>query len=289
MMRFHNDPGVYVAHLILRNNSLRLGSLLATNDPYETMMWVFSIGSSWSVQKPLSSAEVTNWAERNPDYNRIIRHGCKVLCVSEDAKNAGKLDSHERAYGKPRMWAQYGGNHTGVCLLFDKQALNNVLQKHFQGSQSVMSGSIEYGDVHESCHPAWLDYMEAFHISGDKLAASGLENVLRSHRDKHMQMFFFRKNRDWESESEYRWIVRGKTNDPEFIPVDDALRAILLGANFAPARLAEVHEYCKRTDTCLSRINWWNGKPFVYWFEPNQLSAPKYRDVLQRAGLLPLE
>jgi hypothetical protein len=56
-MRFHNDPGTYVAHytraeialdLILKNNSLRLGPLSATNDPRETKTLSFALG--WSFE-----------------------------------------------------------------------------------------------------------------------------------------------------------------------------------------------------------------------------------------------
>jgi hypothetical protein len=119
------------------------------------------------------------WHDRNIDFNSVLRGGCKVFCVSQDAENAEKLDFSQRSYGKPRMWAQYGGNHSG----------------------------------------------DAFQLSGDDFATLGLETVLHRHRDKHMHPLFFRKDKDWKAESEYRWIIRGETNEPEFIPIEHVLRA----------------------------------------------------------------
>jgi hypothetical protein len=76
-------------------------------------------------------------------------------------------------------------------------------------------------------------------------------------------------------------------NDPVFIPIEDALRAVLLGIDSSPGRLAEIHAYCKDTDTCLSRILWMNGIPFVQWFQASDLSAPEYESVLEFHALIP--
>jgi hypothetical protein len=126
------------------------------------------------------------------------------------------------------MWAQYAGSHTGVCLLFDKQVLNDTLVREF-GHEMIYSGSVEYGNFHDAVGaPGWMKHWEAFQLSADEIKAHGLEKVLQEHRHKYYRVFFFRKNKDWENEAEYRWIVRGDTNDPVFIPIQGALRAILL-------------------------------------------------------------
>jgi hypothetical protein len=292
-MRFHNDVGHYVAHYtrletavdyILKNRSLRLGPLTATNDPRETKTWLFALGrGSFS---SLSSDELKNLAKRNVEFDKLLKHNHKVLCVSQDAEDTWKLDFSKRSYGRPRMWAQYAGNHSGVCLLFDKQALHQAIEKAF-GHEAIYFGPVEYGDFSDVRTRGWAEHMEAFMLSGDEIATDGLENVLRRHREKHHRVFFFRKDIDWEHEREYRWIVRGDTNDPVFIPIEDALRAILLGIDSSPGRLTEIHAYCKDTDTCLSRILWMNGIPSVQWFQASDLSAPEYQRVLEFHALIP--
>lgn len=295
-MRFHNDPDHYVAHytqcktavdLILKNRHIRLGPLTATNDPRETKTWRFAVGTSGHYEISPSSKELDALSKRNPDFDRILKHGCKIFCVSQDAENAFKQDISNRSYGKPRMWAQYAGNHTGVCLLFDKLILHKTLESTF-GQQNIWCDPVQYGDFHDVGVPGWMEHMDAFQLSADDIGTYGLETVLRKHREKHYRVFFFRKNKDLEQESEYRWIIRGNTNDPEFIPIEDVLRAILLGIDFPIDRLPEIHQYCMETDTCLSRIVWLNGMPGVHWFEPNQLSAPEYQELLKMHALIPL-
>lgn len=293
-MRFNNDSGLYVAHYtkletavdhILKNRSLRIGPLISTNDPRETKMWQFSLGSLHANKNSPSSEKLKELSKRNIDFNRILRNGYKVLCISQDAENVMKLDFSERSYGKPRMWAQYAENHRGVCLLFDKQVLHGTLESNF-GREVLFCGALEYGDFHDVRNKGWSENMDAFMLSGDDIVTEGLEIAIQRHRDKYHDVFFFRKNKDWENETEYRWIIRGKTNDPEFIPIEDSLRAILLGVDYPIERLPEIHEYCKNTNTSLSRILWHNGMPIVQWFAANQLDTTEYKNAMEFHALI---
>ena len=292
-MRFSNDPGYYVAHYtrletavdhILKNRTLRIGPLLATNDPRETKMWNFSVGSSGSVSSP-SSKELEDLAHHNYDFNKILRNGYKVLCVSQDAENAMKMDFSDRSYCKPRMWAQYAENHRGVCLIFDKQVLHKTLEQKF-GQDSLIFGNVLYDNFHDVRSLGWPKYMDAFSLSGDDIKKYGLEITLEKHREKYLDVFFFWKNKDWEHEAEYRWIVSGKNNEPEFIQIEDSLRAILLGVDYPMERLDEIYEYCRNTNTYFARIVWRNGMPVVQWFEPNNLDSPEYELALKHYSLI---
>jgi len=292
-IRFHNDPGAYVAHytrteialdLILKNNSLRLGPFSATNDPRETKTWGFAIGAS----RERPSADVEALANRNADFDRILKHGCKILCVSEDAANTWKQNVAGRCFGKVRMWAQYTDNHTGVCLIFDKEALDQTLKSTLRSRGMLMSGPVKYRDFWDDIGSTdWIAHMDAFMLSANDIASRGLENVLRSARNKHIQTFFFQKSKDWESETEYRWILLGEMDEPEFVPLDDSLRAILLGIDFPQHRLAEVHSYCRQYQAHLSRIVWINGMPGVHWLAPDELSAAEFQRIRSMFGLNP--
>ena len=145
-MRFHDDPGCYVAHYtqcttaidyILASNTLKLGPLSKTNDPRETKVWRFAVGGNSSTHD-----ENIALSRRNTEFDALLKRGCKVLCVSEDAYDAWKTNTSQRAYGKPRMWYQYAENHKGVCLIFDKDALNSRIQQQFE-QNTVHSGRIE--------------------------------------------------------------------------------------------------------------------------------------------------
>ena len=290
--RFHNDVGTYVAHYthydtaldhILKNRSLRLGPLFATNDPRETTNWSFAITVE-AKERPTSEGLVYG----NTDFNRIIRSGCRVLCVSEDHDNAFKRDIHNRAYGKPRMWAQYAQNHAGVCLIFEKTDLEKEIESACQGGEQILKGRVEYGDFFEPSPSTYsFRYWEAFHLSTKEIDERGIEAALQSHRDHYSDVFFFQKNKDWENESEFRWIVRGDTNDPIFINIKSSLRAILVGSFFPEERLEELHTYCSTYDTHVARIVWINGMPELDWVPPNEIKSRPYRDIAEYYRLLP--
>jgi hypothetical protein len=293
--RFHNDVDTYVAHftrhdialdLILKNRSLRLGPLSVTNDPRETTSWSFAVGTSWS-EDAAKGPDVKELARKNPDYNRLIRSGCRILCVSEDAKNTSKLDIHNRSYGKPRMWAQYGGNHAGVCLLFDKKILEKEITDRCGPTETLICGKVEYGDYFEVSNSiSWMRYMDAFHLSGDQIIKDGLEATLLRHRDEFKDVFFFQKNKDWENENEFRWIIRGDSNEPIFVRIEDSLRAILLGAEFPDDRLGEVHQFCSEYRAYVARIFWLNGRPGVDWVPPNEIETNRYKEIAEFYRLL---
>jgi hypothetical protein len=291
-MRFHNDPGFYVAHYthcktaldyILKNRNIRIGPLIETNDPKETKMWHFGVGA-YSDKTLASSKELEELASHNVDFNRILRNGYKVLCVSQDANNAIKLDFSSRSYCKPRMWAQYAGNHHGVCLIFDKQILHATIEQKF-GAERIYSGSVTYGDFHDVRTEGWEKYMDSFLLSGDDIIKDGIEITLHRHREKHHDVFFFQKNKDWENESEYRWIIRGQNNDPEVILIEDSLCGIVLGIDFPNEHLQQIHEYCRETNTFLSRIIWPNGMPIVQWFDSKDLDSAEFKESLEHYSL----
>lgn len=292
-MRFNNDPGYYVAHYtrldtalnyILENRKLRIGPLIETNDPKETKMWRFGVGSSYTSKYSPSPKELEELASHNIDFNRILRNGYKVLCVSQDAPNAMKIDFSDRAYCKPRMWAQYAGNHQGVSLIFDKQILHETIESKF-GCENLYYGAVAYGNFYDVRTAGWDKHMDAFLLSAEDIVKEGLDIALSHHREKFHDVFFFQKNKDWEHEAEYRWIIRGQTNEPEFIPIEDSLCAILLGIDYPVKHLQPIHEYCKETNTFLSRIVWANGMPVVQWFDPKDLGSPEFKDVLNHYSL----
>jgi hypothetical protein len=280
-VRFSNAPRVYVAHYtrcctaldkILKSNSLQLGPLCKTNDPRETQTWQFRVDNKDSC----SSRE-------NEKYNRILKYGCKVLCVSQDDENASGPDICLRCFAKPRLWAQYARKHRGVCLIFDKVTLAQTLNNEF--GAALKSGAVQYGIVPGS--RGWATSRGAFNLSSGDIARRGADELLRDHRNEHYGAFFLLKDKDWESEAEYRWIVFRETDEPVFISVRPALRAILLGVDFPARRLSDVHRYCQQYDASLSRVLWDNGMPRVHWFEPKELSDPQCQKHLKQYRLIP--
>lgn len=82
-------------------------------------------------------------------YKRFLTF-LKIMCLCIDNKSYFKnLDDINRFPGKgfdhPRMWAQYGENHRGICLVFDDKRLYSEL-RITQRKRPIFRGRVIYSD-----------------------------------------------------------------------------------------------------------------------------------------------
>ena len=69
----------------------------------------------------------------------------RVLAFSRDAGDGVRLRDHafDCSWARPRMWEQYGDNHTGACLLFDRGRLEATLMNDV-GEERLYVGGVTY-------------------------------------------------------------------------------------------------------------------------------------------------
>ena len=127
---FHYTKGSVALEHILSSKQFRFSSLNNTNDPREYKYWIESGVGGWG---DLSSNKhfFEKWSGAKQKLDRIRRFDYKVSsfclnklksidCNAESNKNYG--------YTKSRMWAQYGDNHYGVCLVFSIQRIVEAIK-----------------------------------------------------------------------------------------------------------------------------------------------------------------
>jgi hypothetical protein len=66
---------------------------------------------------------------------------------------------------------------------------------------------------------------------------------------------------DWSSETEYRFLLRGNTEDEEFIDVRGALEAVVVGPLFHPAYRPGLYKLCDELGIEALEIKWQMGPP----------------------------
>ena len=74
---------------------------------------------------------------------------------------------------------------------------------------------------------------------------------------------FFTKDWDWSSETEYRFLLRGKTEDEESIDVREALEAAIAGPRLHPVYHEGVYKLCQELDIEPLLIQWEMGPPVI--------------------------
>ena len=152
-----------------------------------------------------------------------INESCGVtwLCQDEEAKKMGEkilkdykqislsIDKDNcRGFDIPAMWGHYAGGGHGVCLVFDKERMDRVVNKY----KSLYAKEVDYSKV----EPNDIFYNESI--------CGSIKKFLWSNKD----VLFFHKTEDWEYEQEYRIIGFGPR--PSFLDVRHSLIAVVLFA-----------------------------------------------------------
>lgn len=241
---------------ILPNRSIRLGTFDTVNDPWESQDWCFTEIEDRPPPR-ITFINPREMALKAKQANFFAKRLCKLFCVTRDDPNYPGADKtiFYRAYARPRMWAQYGNNHQGVCLVFDKEAFHVAINNQLGKVCDVL-----YDDV--SYHP-WDDEAneEIFELSSHAIETQGLEKAITDHIRKHANHFFFSKAPDWQHETESRWLLLSKRPGPAYVNFQDSLKGIVLGSKFHRSYVPSIESMRHGLSAKIARMQWHNGMP----------------------------
>ena len=104
------------------------------------------------------------------------------------------------------MWGHYADKGLGLCLIFDKNKLLNMLSKeHVKG--------------------------HVFYQSSDKFDPDILINeenlTINKFSKKEYNEYFFKKTNDWSYEQEYRVLVKSDSSEREILKLGDSLIGVV--------------------------------------------------------------
>jgi hypothetical protein len=234
---------------ILPEFQFRLSPFSMMRDPRESGWW--GLASAWFGDPP-DAAQTAQ--ELDLRFN-LIKATFKVMSLTQDDPDEGVDSIYRCGFARPRLWEQYGGNHRGVCLCFDKQALIETLHARFASFSTRRDGAVTYEDGPIATAALYADLAKAIEAGGDRF--------LGEHLARHMNELFFKKNTDWATEFEYRFVVRTDDEAPAFVDVAPALRAVIVGWLVARPYLPAFRALCEQHDVGLFRLEWNVGKPIL--------------------------
>lgn len=220
---FHYTRASVALEKILFDGKFRLSLLKDTNDPREYKFRFLNMSGS-----SLPPEAVGLYNEAHPVFDRIIRMESRVMCFCSNTIPTIILDNGETikdnvgntiGWSKSRMWAQYGENHRGICLVFSKKAIESVLADKADIKKNVIAGNIQY--TTEAGIPIMLD--------GNQLVKDGVEGYCYNHIKRHSGTLFFTKNIDYRDESEYRVVVFDPNHNYEFININKSIKGVIAG------------------------------------------------------------
>lgn len=220
---FHYTRASVALENILFNGKFRLSLLKDTSDPIEYKDKLLHMNGS-----KLPQEAIKLYDEAHHVFNRIIRRECRVMCFCSNTIPTIILDKRETiqdnavntiGWSKSRMWAQYGENHRGICLVFSKKAIGADL---VDIKENVLAKNIQYS-TRVGISP------DAYTLNGNQLVEDGVENYCYNHINRHSETLFFTKNIDYRDESEYRVVVFDPNHNYEFININKSIKGVIAG------------------------------------------------------------
>lgn len=215
---------------IIQGDSLRFSMLNHMNDTLE------------SKPKAIVSQDYKEYGSKVHEIINCLKNlNLQLLCFSRDGeKHRNNNDDNipdiikysdyiGRGFALPRMWAQYAQNNSGLCLIFNKKKLENII-KDILGTRLISHGKVKYVSRFGTY---MLDNNEINRlINGysdpSDMAKLGILIDFMKNNINFIKYNYFSKLTDWSGENEYRFLAWG--DEKIYIRgICDALEAVVVG------------------------------------------------------------
>jgi len=189
-------------------------------------------------------AQITNYID-----NIIKSSGFLSFC--QNRYKDGALLEHGCL--KSRMWSQYGGSHSGVCLVFSKELLLEQMKQQFKNTLTIYTGNVEYKDPYTS------RAKDSLNINADDLYVKDNISIAHNYVDTRYEEIFFQKQEDYKDENEFRVVAidkNGVNANGKLSSISTCLKAIILGDSFSKAYKPTIKELSKKLNIPFRKLHW---------------------------------
>jgi hypothetical protein len=249
---FHYTTREAAFEHILPTGQLRFSTYEQMRDPIEKKDWSWT--GVWPVDNPDFDAE--DPLEEAFFYfhalARQIRQQAHLLALTIDADSyPTRAEQFAKGWARARMWEQYGENHAGVCLIFDRGRLTTNLADdlHRQLDVRPYHRRVDYDE-------AGTAMIEATRLKPGSWPVEIDPEFVASYIDSHNDELFFRKTLDWQAEYEYRFVTTASPDQPLFARYGDALVGILVGERFPDWQRPAALEASRAVDIEPAIMDW---------------------------------
>ncbi|MEW6713574.1 MAG: DUF2971 domain-containing protein [Nitrospirota bacterium] len=254
---FHYTRASVALEEILFYGKFRLSLLKDTNDPWEYKFQLLNM-SGWS----LPNEVIELYDKAHPVIDRIIRMESRVMCFCSNTVPTIILDTGDTirdtvvntiGWNKSRMWAQYGENHRGICLVFSRKAIEAEFANIKEG---VITENMQY-TTRASIR------RNAYTLNGNQLVKDGVENYCYNHIKQHSEALFFTKYIDYRDESEYRVVVFDPNNKYEYIDIKKSIKCVISGDRTPDVYFPLIRQLSDRYGIECRHAYWDRGTPHL--------------------------
>ena len=262
---YHYTKPETAIDFILPNGNLRFSPFRETNDPKESKEWFFEYGSNEGRDfAKYNAAQLSAW------LSSTLKDSAQLLCFSGDKEGLSGnhlQDIFSRGFCKPRMWAQYANNHTGICLVFDRARLTQEVESQLGTHGQILKGEVEYYD--QGIARKLFDHREQeFMINIDHLEKVGRSNYVADHFSTHYRRLFFEKMSDWKDENEWRYLIHTQDSESKYVEYRSSLVGLMFGENTQDDVIEKAMTITKGRGLRYMGLKWRNSSP---WYDYGNL------------------
>jgi hypothetical protein len=226
-------------------------------DPMENKEW--SWRGSWPVDNRDLDAEdpLEEAFFRFQELARRIREQAHLLALTVDAPDYPiHAEDFAKGWARARMWEQYGENHQGICLIFDRDSLVRHLTHDLdrQLGFGPYHRNVEYDEMGSAA-------LQATNLQPAEWPQSIAGDLVEKYIEDHFDELFFKKTLDWQTEYEYRFVTTASPEQPLYAAYGDALLAIVTGERFPDWQLPAALEASRESNVQLLTMNWHGRSP----------------------------
>ncbi len=152
-----------------------------------------------------------DWLKSN--VNEKITRSFHLVCFSQgDHTNERKI---RPGYLLSRMWSQYGEEHRGVCLAFDRELFLDKVSQAYGGTYKA--GNVDYN----------LD--DQFDLLPHNIGITTFcyDDIFEN--EMLLSLLFFSKEKDYRDEREWRVVINNEDSNPIYVKFENSLRGIVFG------------------------------------------------------------
>ena len=206
-----------------------------TNDPKENKTFGF-----WNIFENCNDFKRD---EIEKAFKIFLENYCKLICFSLDytiSKN--NTDFYISGFNHPTMWAHYGDNYRGICIVLDQ----NIFQTdNFQKNDDLFDfvnyeSVLKFPSINQD---EWKkrqdDYFKEFLIENAK-------------------EFFFTKYFHWQSENEKRFVHLGSK---KYCSIENSIAGVFLGYDFDDNLISLLQKLLPK-NTWIEKISIIDGRLF---------------------------
>ena len=234
---FHYTKKETAMEYILNDKKLKFGFFHSTNDPYEYRRKSIKAFDSGNIDESLWLNSI------NLIDNTILNTAFLSFCTKRNG------------YKKPRMWSQYGQNHSGVCLVFSKKSLIETIKNELSQNYLIYNEDVKYKSK---------IYNDNLNIHNNNLT---LNEIIINHIKQDYKNIFFQKHSDYKDENEFRIILVQKNENNFFqnifIDISNSIKFIILGDNFPKEYLPTINNLSSKLNIEYKSLCWEHNQYFL--------------------------